>query len=174
MPRRIAPLCRSAGGLLLLCAFCSALSNPILAQQNGDAGRLLDDRLINLDTLAIPPRGALAFAGDFRVFGAQEDAAYGTLQLGYGLQSNIELLLRAGYAGAGAFAGPGFTIRHGGHDFELLTKLRASRHSDLAIELGVSAPDTPAQDGAYLTAQLLYRRPLGSCAALYFVPKAVF
>ena len=160
--------------MLLLCALCGALSDPTLAQQNSDAGRPLGDRLINLDTPAMPPRGAVAFGGDLRVFGAQEDTTYGTLQLGYGLQDTVELLLRAGYAGTQEFAGSGFTIRHGGHDAELLAKLRTPQHPDWAVELGVSAPNTPAQNGTYLTTQFLYQRPLGSRATLVFVPKAVF
>jgi hypothetical protein len=161
---------RMAWGLALLCA---ALC-PAAAQPDDEEDRLSHDRLINLDTPATPARGVLTFRGDLRIFGAEEDLTYGTLQLGYGLRDNLQLMLRAGVAGEKDFTGPGFTIRHGGTDVELLAKWRPPNYPYWALALGVSIPSTPAQNGVNLTTQLLYQRPLGSNVIVSFVPKAVF
>ena len=99
---------------------------------------------------------------------------HGTLQLGYGLRDNLPVMLRAGLASRESFGGPGFTIRHGGTDLELLAKWCPQTNARWAAEMGVSFPSAPAQDGVNLTALWLYSRALGDRLSLYLAPRAVF
>lgn len=148
------------------------LASDMAAMADSEVPRPI--RLINLDTPVTLGRGVLSFLGDVRIFGAQEDVTYGTLQLGYGLHDDFDMMLRGSLAETKGFAGPGFTIRHGGTDVELLGKWRPRSYPHAAFTLGLSAPDTPAQNSVYLTAQALYQRPLGSHVVAHFAAKGVF
>jgi hypothetical protein len=153
-------------GLLLL-----SLSLAASAQERDPEIR---DSLINLESPTTPARHTFLLHGDGRVFGGHENTAYGTLQVRYGLQDNLEVALRGAVGGDKTFTGPGFTIRHGGHDFEVTVKYRLPRSPHAALMVGISAPDTPSQNGVYGTSQLLFEHPVGTNTTLYFTPKAVF
>jgi hypothetical protein len=161
---------------ILACLVLTALSAPVPSGAQGDAP-FTSLRTVNLDSPTVTARSTTRLAGDVRLFGASEDLTYINLELGYGLRDNLELILRGVAGDERTYSGSGFTIRHGGHDVELALKLGlrpSSERSAWALLVGLSAPQTPAQNSVYPTLQFLSTFQLGSRTTLHFVPKAVF
>jgi hypothetical protein len=158
---------------------CLALTAVFAPVPSGAQGRtpFTSFRTVNLDSPTVTARSTTRLAGDVRLFGASEDLTYINLELGYGLRDNLELILRGAVGDVRTYSGSGFTIRHGGHDVELALKVGlrpSSERSAGTLLVGLSAPQTPAQNSVYPTLQLLSAFAVGSRTTLHFVPKAVF
>lgn len=148
--------------------------SPLLAQPTVAADSVLPERGINLDTPASPRTGDGSVLLDVRSFGSVESNTSGTLQLGYGVRDNLEVVLRGVLAAKKDFTGAGFTIRHGGTDIELMAKMRPPKSPNWAGTLGLSYPQTTAPSQTFVTTQLLYERPVGRIVTIQFAPKGVF
>jgi hypothetical protein len=129
---------------------------------------------LNLDTPSCPEAGKIAARLGTRIFGSKQDSVFADLRLDYGLAEGLALTARGVTGPRKAWAGPGFTIRHGGNDAELLVRYMPPNAAGCAAEFGVSLSDTPAQKDAFPTVQLLHQRDLGPSLALTLAPRAVF
>ena len=169
------------GAGLSLAAGTLAGGSPVWAQAAAPVAAPAPEHLVNLDT---PPAGGAAGTttarANVRVFGDDEKITYTTLDARYKLPEGAgarfggEVLLRGTFAPKRTLAGTGFNLRHGGNDAELLAKLYSPQQPNLAFALGVSLPDTPAQDDPHVSAQILYRYEASPTVSLFFAPKAIF
>lgn len=166
------PLRKCVLGSLL--GVCWLVAGTVTVRAQDEPPRLPPGRLINLDTPTVVAPKTFEFAADLRVFGSREDNVYGAIEARYGLQEQIEVLLRFVGGVQKTFFGPGFRMNYGGRDFEAAVKYRFEELPHAAVMVGFSAPRTPAQKEVVATAQFLYHRELGSRTTIYFTPKAVF
>lgn len=160
--------------LLILAGVSLTLANAAFAQEPGSTTRSETDRLVNLDTPYIPPKGLAAYHFDLRPFGSLEDNFYGSIEADYAFRQNVGLVVRATLGGTKNLVNPGFaSIRHGGNEFEFLAKFRPMHTTSIAAEVGFTVADTPAQKDVFFSGQLPMEQQLGHRLTLYLVPKAV-
>lgn len=114
------------------------------------------EKLVNMDTPALAEKGAVNATFGVRAFGGDEKQAYGTVQLDAGLGQGLGFVLRGTFSNTSTFTGNGLSIRHGGSDFEALLKYDLPDLPNLAIEAGLAIPNTPAQNTAGATGQVVY------------------
>ncbi|HSV72530.1 MAG TPA: hypothetical protein VLH79_02085 [Chthonomonadales bacterium] len=132
-------------------------------------------RLIGVESPGpAPERGRWTFSLDGRFFGGVEDRVFGSGELLLGCSESMELGLRGSRARCGRLVGPEFTICHGGTDVEAFVRYRPAEYAGMALHLGIAFPDTPAQQGAFVTLAGLAERALGSHVRLVFHPRVVF
>lgn len=121
--------------------------------------------LVAVDTPAVNAQGQVTVLVDARYLGGGEDGGAFSGEVAYGINDSLTALLRATLSEKRNFAGGGgLLLNHGGNDFELAVKWSPEgwldRDGQFAGLLGVSVPDTAAQDDPVLTAQVLYARRL--------------
>ncbi len=158
----------------MLAGVTLTLAKAALAQEPGGTARPETDRLVNLDTPYIPPKGLASYHFDLRPFGSLEDNFYGSIEADYAFRQNLGLIFRATMGGTKNLVNTGFaSIRHGGNEFEFLAKFRPMHTTNIAAEIGLTIADTPAQKDVFFSGQLPMEHPLGHRLTLYLVPKAV-
>ena len=136
------------GSLLAVAGSCFAQGAPLPPDKT--------DRLVNMDTPYVPPNGTVDGSLQLRAFRGSEGLAYGTFELNGGLGHGLGVILRGTFANTSTFNGSGFKIRHGGSDFEAMIKFAVPELPNVAVELGVALPNTPAQKKAFGTGQVVY------------------
>ncbi|MBC8102751.1 MAG: hypothetical protein H7Z41_09210 [Cytophagales bacterium] len=161
--------CLSLLTLMLLAA------SPGGAQTGGPLPLPSDTSLIHLDTPVVPPKGGLVANLEIRAFGGDEDLSYTGIGVQYRFGDNWSGLLRGTFAGRDNYSLPGgaAAIRHGGSEVELVAKYRSVKDPHVAGLIGISFPDTAAQNDPVLTLGASAAYPLGKTAAFYLNPKAI-
>jgi hypothetical protein len=96
---------------------------------------------------------------DFRTFGGDEGLSYGTVDLNYGLDKGLAILLRSTFSDTTTFFGPGFSIEHGGVDGEALLKYADPQCPHLALLAGAAAANTPAHRDVFAVGEAVYQYP---------------
>lgn len=150
-----------------------AAADPLLGPAPADAN------LVSLDTPAVLEPGRSSGRLNVRWFSGDENLAYTSLGLRYGLREGWEALLRGSFAPRRSFALPGGgAIRHGGSDVEIAAKFRPAEQPGARFTyaglIGLSLASTPAQKDPFVTLGAAAAFPLGERGTAYLNPRAVF
>lgn len=167
------------GPVLLLMLFAAPLLAVPLRAAAVDVARddSTADRLVNLDTAATAPKGALAGSVDLRSLVQPEHIIFTSLSGRYGLCPHLEVGVRAVTGTTRALtAGNGSVIAYGGRDTEVYAKygLSGPRGTRLALLAGASFPATPAQNQATGTVSGVAEMQIVDRVTVYLNPRAVF
>jgi len=141
-------------GLLATIVLSGAIGSIASAQTStGVDGQ----KLINLDTPKVLAPGTGSVRLDFRAFGGDEGQTYGTVDLNYGFDKGLGILLRSSFSDTSTFLGQSFDIRHGGADWEALLKYSYPQISNLALFGGLSVANTPAHRDVFGVVEAAYQ-----------------
>jgi len=163
--------------LLVLKFMILMASLPAPGQSQETSASSTSASLVSLDTpfTNTPPSrfGQL----DIRAFSGEEDLTYTSLAFHTPLGRDWEGILRGSFAGRRTLALPGGGgIRHGGSDIELAAKYGFPGNGRVSTAgfLGVSLPNTPAQDNVVVTLGLSAGSSAGNRSFAIVNPRAVF
>jgi hypothetical protein len=156
-----------------LCGISLAYLSSVALGQAATDGTISSSRLVNVDTTWVPAQNHAELRADVRAFGGNEKTAYVDAELSLGLSAGFGLTVRGSFARFLNFNQPGFTVRHGGSDFEALLKYAVPQSGGLMIAGGISAPNTPAQNTPFGVAEAAYKFPING-ADLYLGAKGAF
>jgi hypothetical protein len=157
-------------------AVCATVLPVMRAPADGSYIDRDSGRLATLETPGTVSSRQLEPAASVRFFNQPEGITYAGLSLRYGLRPNLEVGLRAETGATRSLATSGGTLRYGGQDVELFAKYDHGSYAGMRLGglVGVSVPNTPAQNQAALT---LGASATGSVARnldLTLNPRAVF
>jgi hypothetical protein len=132
--------------------------------------------LVHLDTPAIPARGTFVTNLELRTFGGDEDLVYTGIGVQYGFGNGWSGLARGTFAGREnhSLFGGSAAIRHGGSEVELAAKYQPKATDRVAGLIGITFPDTSAQNDPTLTLGIAAGLPVGKSITLYTNPHVIF